>query len=94
MEETPVRAGADLIDDVGFKVDVEGAGHVLSGRGLREERAETIIVSRRRALDEAAVGLQTGVSPNFGGRRVETHAQTMLGSVELPYRSIQQNWVS
>ena len=57
MEETPVRTASDFIDDIGFKVDVERARHMLSGGGLREESTETIIVGRRRALNQTTIRL-------------------------------------
>ena len=46
VEKTPVGPGADLVDNVGLEVDVKRAGHVLARRGLREESAEAIVVSR------------------------------------------------
>lgn len=57
MEETPVRARTDLVDDVGLEVDVERTRYVLAGRRLGEERAEAIIVRRRGTLDKTTVGL-------------------------------------
>ena len=56
MEETPVGARPDLIDDVGLKVDVKRAGNVLARGGLGEERAETIIVGDC-AVSETTIGL-------------------------------------
>lgn len=57
MEQTPVGARPDLVDDVGLEVDVQRAGHVLAGRGLREESAEAIVVRRGRALNKTTIGL-------------------------------------
>ena len=57
MEETPVRAVSDFINDIRFEVDVKGPGHVLAGRGLREERAEAAIVSGGRAFQQATIRL-------------------------------------
>jgi len=32
VEKAAVGTGSDLVDDVGFKVNVEGTGNVFSGR--------------------------------------------------------------
>jgi len=59
VEETPVWTVPNLIDDIGFKVDVEGTGHVFARGRLREECAEATIVGRRRTLEKTTVGLHT-----------------------------------
>lgn len=43
MEQTPVRAIPDFIDDIGLEIDVQGAWHMLARRRLRKECAETVI---------------------------------------------------
>ena len=58
MEEAAVGTVADLIDDIGLKIDVERTRHVFARRGLGEEGAEAIVVGRRGALQKAAVGLE------------------------------------
>ena len=58
MEQTPVGAVPNLVDDVGLKVHVERPRHVLARGRLREEGAEAIVVGRRGALQKAAVGLE------------------------------------
>ena len=58
MEETPVGTVANLINDIGLKVDVERPRHMLAGRCLREEGTEAIIVVRRGAIEKATVGLE------------------------------------
>ena len=84
VEEAPVCARSDLIDDVGLKVDIEGTRHMLARRGLGEERAETIVVGRGGPLDETTIGLSARVNTNARGKRVETHAQTVLNGVKFP----------
>ena len=84
VEETPVSAVSNLIDDIGLKVDVERPRHVLAGGGLREKGAEAIIVGRWRALHETTVGLRQPSAWNHATRMEDTHAETMLNSVELP----------
>ena len=34
VEKAAVGTGSNLVDDIGFKVNVEGTGDVFSGRGL------------------------------------------------------------
>ena len=46
VEEAPVWASLDLIDDIGLKVDVQGTGHVFARRSLGEESAEATVVGR------------------------------------------------
>ena len=60
MEETPIGASADLVDDIGLQVDIEGAWDVFSRGGLGEERAEAIVI-HPRAVDETAIRL-SGIS--------------------------------
>ena len=83
MEETPVYATPNLIDDVRFQIDVEGTRNVFARRGLREEGTETVVVGR--AIDETTVGLDRGDQALPGPQSDGTHAQTMLDSVELPW---------
>ena len=40
-----VDAHADLVHDGGLKVDEDRAGHVLAGRGLREEGVERVVLA-------------------------------------------------
>ena len=56
MEETAVRTGSNLVDDIGLKIDVDGTGNVFSGRSFGEERAEPAIRSGR-ACEQTTVGL-------------------------------------
>lgn len=58
MEEAPVWAIPHFIDDVGLQINVERARYMLPGRSLREKSAEAIIILRRRAFDDAAIGLK------------------------------------
>lgn len=44
MEQAPVRAVPDLIDDIGLQIDVERTRDVLSRGSLGEESAEAIII--------------------------------------------------
>ena len=58
VEKTSVRAVPDLIDDIGFKIDVEGTGNMFARRSLREKCAEAAVVGRRRAFHETSIWLQ------------------------------------
>lgn len=87
VEETPVGARPDLVDDIGFEIDVKRARDVLSRRGLREESAEAVIVGRGRALNETTVRLLRYLDASFECRRVDTYAETVLDGVELPCES-------
>jgi hypothetical protein len=58
VEKAPVGASPHLINHVGLEIDVERAGDVLARGCLGEERAEAIVAARRRALDEATIGLK------------------------------------
>ena len=84
MEQTPVGARPNLVDNVGLEIDVERAGHVLAGRGFREESAEAIVVGGGRALNKTTIGLWLGLDEEMECKRVETHAKTVLDGVELP----------
>jgi hypothetical protein len=57
VEETPVRAVSDFINDIRFQVNVKGPGHVFAGRGFGEKRAEAAIVSGGRAFQQATIRL-------------------------------------
>lgn len=59
VEETPVRAVPDLINNIGLEVDVQRTGHVFARGSFGEERAEATIVGRRRPFQETTVGLAT-----------------------------------
>ena len=84
MEQAPVRARSDLIDDVRFEIDVKRPGDMLARRRFGEERAETIVVGRGGILSKTTVGLPKHVNARNCGRRVDTHAETVLNGVELP----------
>lgn len=43
VEQFPIRAGADLIDDIGFKIAVDSAGNIFALPSFREKGAETLI---------------------------------------------------
>ena len=94
VEETPVCAIPDLIDDVGLKVDIEGPGHVFARGGLREEGAEAIVVGGGGAVNETTIGLFGDLDGNFGWGRVDTHAETVLDGVELPCESYDRQYRS
>lgn len=57
MEQAPVCARPDLVDNIGLKIDVERARNVFARRSLREESTEAFIVGRGRILRETAVRL-------------------------------------
>jgi hypothetical protein len=57
VEETSVGARLDLVDDIGFKVDVQRTGDMFARRSLGEEGTETIVVLRRGAFSDTAIGL-------------------------------------
>ena len=61
MEKTAISTSSDLIDDIGFKVNVEGTGNVFPGRGFREEGAEPVATGRGRFFGQTAVRLIKGV---------------------------------
>ena len=64
-------------------VDVERTRHMLSRGGLREEEsAETIIVMRRRPIDETTIGLVKGYQNLLSTRQHDaTYAQTVLDGI-------------
>ncbi len=62
MEEGTEGTGADLVDDVGLQVDVDGAGDVLAAAGLAEEGGEAVIVLGRAALEDATIGAEAVLS--------------------------------
>ncbi len=57
MEQAPVWAVPDLIDDIGLKIDVERTGDMLSRGSLGEESAETVVILGGRSFHEATIGL-------------------------------------
>jgi len=75
VEETSVGTGSDLVNDIGFKIDltsvvasfnpwrthVERTGDVLAGSGLGEESGETIILSSRRSIHQSTIRLSISV---------------------------------
>ena len=50
VEELAVGPGADLVDDGGLQIHEHGAGHVLAGAGLAEERVEGVVASADRLV--------------------------------------------
>jgi hypothetical protein len=65
MKETPVWTVPNLIDDIGFKVDVKGTGHVFARGRLRKKCAEATIIGRRRSLEKTSIGLDVMVQNNW-----------------------------
>jgi hypothetical protein len=57
VEERPVGAGLDIIDDTGLEIDIERTGDVFASAGLREEGGETTIGVRGGVLLETTVRL-------------------------------------
>ena len=45
VEQLPVGAGSDLVDDGGLQIQEHCAGHVLAGAGLREEGVEGVVAT-------------------------------------------------
>ena len=70
VEQVLVRAAANLVDDGRLEVEEDGAGHVLAGARLREERVERIVLDGGRAAIP-----QNAIGPN-----------AVLKAVELPAR--------
>jgi len=66
--ELTVGSGADLIDDSGLQVEVDGTGNVLASTSLREEGVESIIAS----------------SDGLVGRHLAIRLDAVLEAVELP----------
>lgn len=61
VEEVAVRAISDLVDNVGFQVNVKRAWHVFAFAGLGEKRGKAVISLGRRVLCQMAIGLQSSV---------------------------------
>nr|ACN31580.1 unknown [Zea mays] len=60
VEKTAVGTGADLIDNIGLKVAVDGARNVLALTSLGEEGAETMVgVILLALLGQVTIGLDT-----------------------------------
>ena len=60
MEKISVGAGADLVDNVGLEIAVNGTRNVLALAGLGEEGAEAVVSLLSLALiSEEAIGLLT-----------------------------------
>jgi hypothetical protein len=57
VEKAAVCATSNLIDDIGFEVNVEGTGDVFSGRSLGEEGTESIVARRDSAFNQTAIRL-------------------------------------
>jgi hypothetical protein len=66
--ELAVRADADLVDDRGLEVDEDGAGDVLAGAGLGEERVEGVVAAADRLVR----------------RHLAVRLDAVLEAVELP----------
>jgi len=79
VEETSVGTGSDLVNDIGFEIDlrsvmasfnpwithVERTGDVLAGSGLGEESGESIILSSRRSIHQSAIRLSISVVASY-----------------------------
>lgn len=58
VEQTPISAGPDLVDNVGFEITVDCARHIFSLACLREEGAEALVWIRSfTLLGEITIGL-------------------------------------
>jgi hypothetical protein len=62
MEKRSISARFDFVDYTGFEVNVERPRDMLSGARLREEGGEATVVSRRRILSQATIGLERNIS--------------------------------
>lgn len=60
MEKAAVGTISNLVDDIGFKVNVEGTGNVFPRRGFREEGAEPVATGIGNTFHQTAVGLIKG----------------------------------
>jgi hypothetical protein len=70
MEQAAVGTSADLIDDIGLEIAVDGSGNIFALTSLGEEGAETLIrVSGLALLSQISIGLNA-----------------MLEAVKLPAR--------
>ena len=58
VEETPVGASANLVNDIGLEIDVKGARDKFARRRLGEESTEAIWVMVGRWVDEATFRLE------------------------------------
>lgn len=58
MEERPIQASLDIVDDAGFKINVQGAGNMLSRARLREEGRKAGISGRWRAFHDTTIRLE------------------------------------
>jgi len=58
VEECPVGTSPNLVDDIGFKIDVKGTGNVFATSRLRKESRKPAIVLRWRSFDDTAVRTQ------------------------------------
>jgi phosphoribosylcarboxyaminoimidazole (NCAIR) mutase len=60
VEKVAVSTGADLVDDIGLQITVDGAGDILALTSLGEESAETLVgVLGLSLLCEVTIGLDT-----------------------------------
>lgn len=58
VEERPVGAGPNLVNDIWLEIDVEGARDVFSRAGLGEECAETGVVFAWALVGKLAIRLR------------------------------------
>ena len=58
VEETPVWAIPDLVNDIGLEVNVQRTGHVFARGSLREKGAEAMVVGASGAFNETTVRLK------------------------------------
>jgi hypothetical protein len=86
VEEATEGTRANLINDIGLEIDIERTRDVLARRGLREEGGEAIILGS--AVLKTTIGLKVVPSGEFVNvwlHAKDTHVQTVLNGVELPY---------
>lgn len=58
MEQTPVGTRPDLVDDIGFKIDIDRPGNIFALASLGEESAESSIFRAGLALlVQVSIGL-------------------------------------
>ena len=57
MEKTAIGACPNLVNDVGFEIDIQGSWNMLPRASLGEKRAEALIRVRRRVFFQASIRL-------------------------------------
>ena len=57
MEEIPVRAGLDIVDNARLEIRIDGTRDVFSATGLGKESRETVLSGFSGAFLKTAVGL-------------------------------------